>query len=78
MRTVYGPNPISTPSPDVEMEVDTPEAEEVAFTLVTNKKGGKGKAKASSQATSLPLTTTMVNPKIPKNSNKNPTLPPGL
>ena len=28
--------------------------------------------------TSLPLTTTMVNPKIPKNSNKNPTLPPGL
>ena len=28
--------------------------------------------------TSLPLTTTMVNPKIPKNSNKNPTLSPGL
>ena len=28
--------------------------------------------------TSLPLTTTIVNPKIPKNSNKNPTLPPGL
>ena len=26
----------------------------------------------------LPLTITMVNPKIPKNSNKNPTLPPGL
>jgi len=48
MRTVYGPNPISTPSPDVEMDVDIPEAEEVAFTLVTNKKGGKRKAKASS------------------------------
>ena len=28
--------------------------------------------------TSLPLTTTIVNPKIPKNSNKNSTLPPGL
>ena len=48
MRTVYGPNPISTPSPDVEMDVDAPEAGEAAFTLVTNKKGGKGKAKASS------------------------------
>ena len=48
MRTVYGPNPISTPSPDVEMDVDAPEAEEVAFTLVTNKKGGKRKAKVSS------------------------------
>jgi len=29
-------------------------------------------------ATSLSLTTIIVNPKIPKNSNKNPTLPPGL
>jgi len=48
MRTVYGPNPISTPSPNVEMDADAPEAEEVAFTLVTNKKGGKGKAKVSS------------------------------
>ena len=48
MRTVYGPNPISTPSPDVEMDIDTPEAEEVAFTLVTNKKRGKGKAKVFS------------------------------
>ena len=47
MRTVYGPNPIPTPSPDVEMEVDVPEVEEIAFTLVTNKKG-KRKAKASS------------------------------
>ena len=29
-------------------------------------------------SSSLFLTTTMVNPKIPKNSIKNPTLPPGL
>ena len=36
MRTVYGPVPVPTPSPDVEMAVDAPEAEEVAFTLVTN------------------------------------------
>ena len=44
MRTVYGSVPVPTPSPDVEMAVDTPEAEEVAFTLVTNKKHkGKGK-----------------------------------
>ena len=48
MRTVYDPNPVSTPSPDVEMDVDAPEAEEVAFTLVTNKKGGKEKANAPS------------------------------
>ena len=48
MRTVYGPNPISIPSPDVEMDVDASEAEEVAFTLITNKKGGKEKAKVSS------------------------------
>ena len=46
MRTVYGPNPIPTPSPDVEIVVDAPEVEEVAFTLVTNKKG-KGKTKVS-------------------------------
>jgi len=44
---MYGPNPIPALSPDVEMEVDVPEVEEVAFTLVTNKKG-KGKAKVSS------------------------------
>ena len=48
MRTVYSPNPISTPSPNVEMDVDVPDAKEVAFTLVTNKKGSKRKAKASS------------------------------
>jgi len=47
MRTVYDPNPISTLSPDVEMVVDTPKAEEVTFTLVTNKKS-KRKAKVSS------------------------------
>jgi len=47
MRTVYGSNPIPTLSPDVEMVVDVPEVEEVAFTLVTNKKGKK-KAKVSS------------------------------
>ena len=46
-RTVYGPNPISTPSPDVEMDVNAPEAKEATFTLVTNKKGGKRKTKAS-------------------------------
>ena len=38
MRTVYSPVPVPTPSPNVEMAVDAPEAEEVAFTLVTNKK----------------------------------------
>ena len=44
MRTVYGPVPIPTPSPNMEMAVDALEAEEVAFTLVTNKKHkGKGK-----------------------------------
>jgi len=44
MRTVYGPVPISTPTPDVEMAVDAPEVEEVTFTLVINKKRkGKGK-----------------------------------
>ena len=48
MRTVYGPNSIPTLFSDVEMDVDVPEVEEVVFTLVTNKKGGKRKAKASS------------------------------
>ena len=48
MRTIYGPIPVPTPSPDVEMAVDAPEAEEVAFTLVTNKKRkGKGKVPSS-------------------------------
>ena len=47
MRTVYSPNPSPIPSPDDEIEIDVPEVEEVAFTLVTNKKG-KEKTKASS------------------------------
>ena len=74
MRTVYGPNPISTPSPEVEMDVDAPEAEEVTFTLVTNqKRKSKGKISSSfsgtpsnsrsktslvSRASSLPKTVT--------------------
>ena len=66
MRTVYGPNPIPTPSPDGEMDVDALEAEEVAFTLVTNKKGGKGKTKVSS-----PLPTNSRN-KIPLVSRAPP------
>jgi len=36
MRTVYGSIPVPTPSPDVKMAVNAPEAEEVAFTLATN------------------------------------------
>ena len=44
MRTVYGPNSIPTPSSNVEMDIDILEAEEVAFTLVTNKKRNKGKS----------------------------------
>ena len=48
MRTVYGSNPVPTSSSDVEINIDVPEAEEVAFTLVTNKKRDKGKAKVSS------------------------------
>ena len=66
MRTVYGPNPISTSSPDVEMDVDAPEAGEVAFTLVTNKKESKGKAKVSS-----PPSTNFRN-KIPLVSRASP------
>ena len=38
MKTVYGPVSVPTPSPDVEIAVDAPEMEEVAFTLITNKK----------------------------------------
>jgi len=47
MRTVYGPNSIPTQFPDVKMAVDVPETEEIAFTLVTDKKS-KRKAKAFS------------------------------
>ena len=55
MRTVYGPVPvpIPTPSPDVEMAIDAPEAEEVAFTLVTNQKR-KGKGKVPSPLSGTP------------------------
>jgi len=44
MRTVYGPVSILTLSPDVEIVINAPEVEEVAFTLVTNQKC-KGKSK---------------------------------
>jgi len=53
MRTVYGPVPVPTPSPDIEMAVDAPEAEEVAFTLVTNKKR-KSKGKVPSPLSGTP------------------------
>jgi len=46
MRTVYDANPIPTPSPNIEMAVDIPEAKKVAFILVTNKKS-KEKANVS-------------------------------
>jgi len=36
MKTVYSPVSVPTPSPDVEIAVDAPEVEKVAFTLVTN------------------------------------------
>ena len=53
MRTVYSSVPIPTPSPDVEMAIDAPEAEEVAFTLVTNKKH-KSKGKVPSPLSRTP------------------------
>jgi len=37
VEAIYGPDFILIPSPDIEMAVYTPEAGEVAFTLVTNK-----------------------------------------
>ena len=52
MRTIYGPVPVPTPSPDVEA-VDTPEVEEVAFTLIINQKC-KGKGKVSSPLSGTP------------------------
>ena len=55
MRTVYGSVPVPTPSPNVEMAVNAPEAEEVAFTLVTNQKR-KGKGKVPSPLSGSPLT----------------------
>ena len=48
IRTVYGSNPVLTPSSGVEMDVDAPETEKATFTLITNKKRDKGKAKVSS------------------------------
>ena len=57
MRTVYGPVSSLTPSPDVEMAVDIPEVEEVAFTLVTNQKH-KGKNKAPKDTSILVVSIT--------------------
>ena len=73
MRTVYGPVPVPvpTPSPDVEMAVDAPEAEEVAFTLVTNQKR-KSKGKVPSPLSGTPSNsrskTSLVSraPPLPK------------
>jgi len=38
MKTIYGPDLIPTSSFDVEMAGNSPEAEDIAFTLVINKK----------------------------------------
>jgi len=71
MRTVYGPVPVPTSSPDVEMAVDAPEAEEVTFTLVTNKKR-KDKGKVPSPSSRTPSNsrskTSLVSraPPLPK------------
>ena len=46
IRTVYGPNPILTSSPNVEMAVDVLEAEKVILTLITTNKKHKEKNKA--------------------------------
>ena len=48
MKTVYNSNSVPTSSPNVEMDVDALETKEVAFTLVTNKKRNKRKAKVPS------------------------------
>ena len=53
MRTIYSLVSIPTSSPNVEMAVDTPEVEEVAFTLVTNQKY-KDKGKVSSPLSGTP------------------------
>ena len=53
MRTVYGPVSVPTPSSDVEIAVDIPEAEEVTFTLVTNQKR-KDKGKVLSPLSGTP------------------------
>ena len=53
MRTVYSSIPVPTPSPNVEMAVDIPEVEKVAFILVTNQKR-KGKSKVPSPLSKTP------------------------
>jgi len=53
MRTIYSLVSIPTPSPNVEMAVDTPKVEEVAFTLVTNQKC-KDKGKVPSPLSGTP------------------------
>ena len=53
MRTIYGPIPVPTLSPDIKMAIDAPEVEEVTFTLVTNQKY-KGKSKTSSSLSRTP------------------------
>jgi len=77
MRTVYGPVPVPTPSPDVEMAVDAPEAEEVAFTLVTNQKcKGKGKAPSlPSLSSSGSRSKTLLISRAPPLSKAVTTLP---
>jgi len=47
IKTIYGSNLVPTSSSNIEMAVDVPEAEEVTFTLVSNKKH-KEKRKVSS------------------------------
>ena len=71
MRTIYGPVPVPTPSSDVEMAVDVPEAKEVAFTLVTNKKCKSKDKIPSSLSGTLPNSrskTSLVSraPPLPK------------
>ena len=45
IKTIYGSDLVSTSSLHIEMAVNVPDAEEVAFTLVSNKKY-KEKSKA--------------------------------
>ena len=53
IRTVYGPDSVPVPFPNVEIAVDVLVAKEVTFTLVTNQKcKNKGKASFSLSGTS--------------------------
>ena len=54
IRTIYGPDLVPIFSPNIEIAGDVPEAKEVAFTLVFNKKH-KGKSKATSKLEQLVL-----------------------